>query len=105
MDYLKNKFYKNYNQISRYNAAPCFYHILDNKYLTGFSKRLKDTTPYVIHTVRRSDTFDSLALYYYNNPTYFWIICDFNRINDPFYELEEGQRIKIPSFSMLEFED
>ena len=62
MDYLKNKFYKNYNQISRYNTAPCFYHILDNKYLTGFSKRLKDTTPYIIHVVKRSDTFDSLAL-------------------------------------------
>lgn len=105
MDYLKNKFYKNYNQISRYNTAPCYYHILDNKYLVGFSKRLKDTTPYVIHVVKREDTFDSLALYYYNNPTYFWVICDFNRINDPFYELEEGQRIKIPSFSMLEFEE
>ena len=105
MDVLKNKTYKTFSKISRYNTTPCYYHILDDKYLCGFSKRLKTDTPYVIHTVQKNDTFDSIALYYYNNPTYFWVICDFNRINDPFIELQEGQKIKIPSFSALQFEE
>jgi hypothetical protein len=105
MDVLKNKTYKTFSKISRYNTTPCYYHTLDDKYLCGFSKRLKTDTPYVIHTVQKNDTFDSLALYYYNNPTYFWIICDFNRVNDPFIELQEGQKLKIPSFSALQFEE
>jgi hypothetical protein len=105
VDVLKNKSYKNNTKISRYNSSPYYYHILDDKYLVGFSNRLKTNTPYIIHNVKRADTFDSLALYYYNNPTYFWIICDFNRINDPFIELKEGDKIKIPSFSTLEFEE
>ncbi len=105
MDVLTNKSYKNFNKISRYGNFPYYYHTIDNKYVYGFSGRLKTTTPYIIHTVKRADSFDSLALYYYNNPTYFWIICDFNRINDPFIELEEGQKLKIPSFSTLEFEE
>ena len=104
MDYLKNKFYKNYNQISRYNTAPCYYHILDNKYLTGFSKRLKDTTPYVIHIVKKADTFDSLALYYYNNPTYWWVIAYFNDIQDAFILLKDHFNIiQIPNISGIAF--
>ena len=105
MDVLINKSYKIFDKVSRYSNSPYYYHLLDNKYIYGFSKRLKTDTPYIIHTVQRSDTFDSLALYYYNNPTYFWIICDFNRINDPFIDLKEGSKIKIPSFSTIEFED
>lgn len=105
MDVLKNKSYKRYGKLSRYSTAPYFYHLIDDKYVYGFSKRLKTTTPFVIHTVKEPETFDSLALYYYNNPTYFWVICDFNRINDPFIELKDGQKLKIPSFSAIEFED
>ena len=105
MDILKNKSYKSFTKLSRYNTTPYYYHTIDDKYICGFSKRLKDTTPYILHTIQNSDTFDSLALYYYNNPTYFWVICDFNRINDPFEKLTEGEKIKIPSFSAIQFED
>lgn len=105
MSVLVDKSYKTFSKLSRYSTTPYYYHTLDNKYIVGFSKRLKTTTPYVVHTVQNTDTFDSLALYYYNNPTYFWVICDFNRINDPFKKLVEGEKIKIPSFSSLQFED
>ena len=101
---ITNKSYKFYNKLSRYRTIPYYYNVDDNKYFYGTAKNLKDTTPYKIHIVIKGDTLDSLALYYYNNPTLFWIIADFNRIRDPFITLKEGQRIKIPSLSDIEFE-
>ena len=67
-----DKTYKQYNHLSRYNNFPYFYDTLDNKYIYGTTAYLKTDTPYVIHTVKQNDSLDSLALYYYNNPTYFW---------------------------------
>lgn len=99
-----DKTYKTYTKLSRYNNFPYFYNILDNKYIYGTTAYLKDTTPYTIHTVQQNDTLDTLALFYYNNPTYFWIIADFNRILDPYESLKIGSQIKIPSFSNIEFE-
>ena len=98
-----DKTYKQYNHLSRYNNFPYFYDTLDNKYIYGTTAYLKTDTPYVIHTVKQNDSLDSLALYYYNNPTYFWIIADFNRIRDPYIKLKIGENIKIPSFSTIEF--
>jgi nucleoid-associated protein YgaU len=57
----------------------------------------------VSHKVKDGDTLDSLALYYYNNPTYYWVIADFNRIQDPYLELEVGRILKIPTFSNIAF--
>ena len=99
-----DKAYKAYDKLSRYNNFPYYYNVLDNKYIYGITAYLKDTTPYTIHIVKQDDTLDSLALEYYNNPTYFWIIADFNRINDPYITLKVGTRIKIPAFSNIEFE-
>lgn len=103
MGVLKNKSFKSYDRLSRYVALPYYYHSKDNKYTYGTTRHLKTDTYYVLHMVQRGDTFDSLALEYYNNPTYYWIIMDFNRIQDPFTELEEGVYIKIPSISKLEW--
>ena len=65
---------------------------------------IKNTTVYTSYEVQRGDTFDSIALEFYNNPTLYWIICSFNRIQDPFTELVEGQVLKIPSISNIEFD-
>ena len=104
MDVLRDKSYKQYIKLSRYNNFPYFYHELDDKYIYGTTRNLLNTTPYVIHTVARNDSFDSIALKYYNNPTYFWVICDFNRIQDPYEVLEEGRQLKIPVFSSISFD-
>ena len=104
IDKVKNKSYKQYDKLSRYSAFPYYYHIADNKYIYGKTAYLKDTTVYSLYTVKRNDTLDSIALYYYNNPTLFWIICSFNHIRDPFIELTEGQQLKIPSISNIEFD-
>ena len=103
MDILKDRSYRTYEKISRYNNFPYYYNTVDEKYMYGTTSYLKDNIAYTIHTAVEGDSWDSLALYYYNNPTLFWIICDFNRVQDPFTKIEIGQKIKIPSFSDLDF--
>ena len=105
MNVLTNKRYKNYNYISRYSISPIYYHTLDDKYITGRDKWLKDSTLYSEYIVKPQDTYDKLALMFYNNPTYYWIICSFNHIADPFEEPSPGTVLKIPSFSNIEFNE
>ena len=102
---LINKQYRTYNKLSRYATVPFYYDKLNNKYVYGTSTYLNDTTAYSIYEVKRGDTLDKLALYFYNNPTYFWIICSFNRIQDPYEELKIGEKLKIPTMSVIEFNE
>lgn len=104
MEVLKNKSYKDYAKLSRYSPFPYYYHTVDDKYIYGKTAYLKDTTVYTLYIVKKGDTFDSLALEFYNNPTLYWIICSFNRVQDPYEELEEGRQLKIPSISNIEFD-
>lgn len=104
MDVLTNKSFKQYNHTSRYTPFPYYYHKVDGKYVYGKCAYLKDDTVYQSYIVEKNDTFDSLALEFYNNPTLYWVICSFNHIQDPFQELKEGQILKIPSISNIEFD-
>lgn len=103
MDILTDKKHKTYNRLSRYTIFPTYYNRLDDKYMYGTTSHLKTSTPYVVHIVKQNDTFDLLALNYYGNPTYFWIICDFNRIQDPFKKPKIGSKVKIPVMSSIDF--
>lgn len=104
MDIIGNKQYREYDRVSRYAVFPFYQHKIDNKYFYGLTSHLSvEDTRYVSHKVKAGDTLDTLALYYYNNPTYFWVIADFNRIRDPYSELEEGTILKIPTFSNITF--
>lgn len=104
MNVLTNKAYKDSTVMSRYTSFPYYYHSKDNKYVSGVTAYLKDTTVYTLYEVKRGDTLDSLALDFYNNPTLYWVICSFNRIQDPFSKLTVGQKLKIPSLSNIEFD-
>ena len=104
MDVLTNKSYKEYTYTSRYSPFPYYYHTTDNKYVYGVTSYLDDSTPYRIHIVKQGETIDGLALYYYNNPTLFWIICSFNHIRNPYKTLFVGQQLKIPSISTIKFD-
>lgn len=104
MDVLTNKSYKQYAKLSRYSPFPHYYHTLDGKYVTGTDAYLKDDTAYTTYIVKKNDTVDSLALHFYNNPALYWVICSFNRIQDPYIKLVEGQTLKIPSISSIEFD-
>lgn len=103
MDVLINKAYKEYGRVSRYNNFPYYYNVEDKKYVYGTTSYLDDSTPYILHQIEKGDTLDSLALYYYGNPTFFWVIADFNRITDAYESIEDRKDIKIPSFTGLTF--
>jgi nucleoid-associated protein YgaU len=102
-DVLKNKYFKQYDRLSRYQSFPYFYNEVDNKYIYGITSQLDDSTIYSSYIVQKGDTWDSLALKFYNNPTRYWVILDFNRIQDPYVEPQEGQKIKIPNLSSIVF--
>lgn len=105
MEALTKKTYKDYERASRYSVFPYYYNRLDDKYIYGITAHLKDSeTTFVNHKVTPGDTLDTLALYYYNNPTYYWVIADFNRIQDPYKDLNEGTILKIPTFSNIQYD-
>lgn len=103
MNILSNETYTQHNNLSRYTLVPIFYNSVDRRYQPGFPMRLDKNTPFVKHEVKAGDTLDSLALYYYGNPTYYWIIADFNDFLDPFIPLIVGKIINIPAFQSLTF--
>jgi hypothetical protein len=101
---ISEKSFKDYSYTSRYSPFPYYYNKEDNKYFYGLTAYLDDNTPYIIHTVEEGDNLDNIALQYYNNPTYYWIICSFNHITNPFKSLSKGQTLKIPSMSSLMYD-
>lgn len=106
MDSLKNKKYNQYDYISRYAGTPVYYHIDDEKEITGLSKNMLKNVTWAVHKVVSTDTLDKLALTYYNNPTYWWVIAYFNDIQDAFINLKEHfDTLKIPSINGISFGD
>ena len=104
MNILKNKSYRTYDYTSRYSTYPYYYNTLDKKYIYGITGQLSDETEYTLHYVTHKDTLDSLALYYYGRPDLYWIIADFNRIQDPYINLfEKYNYIYIPSLSGVKY--
>ena len=100
MNVLKDKSSRTYFYTSRYATLPYYYNTLDKKYVYGISKNLNTNTDYVLHNLVDSDSLDSLALKYYGRPDLFWVIADFNNLNDPYIRLvDKMSSIKIPALS------
>lgn len=70
MERLKNKSYAQYDYTSRYTGVPYYYDVDDGKEIYGLSSNMLKDLPWVAHEVKQGDTWDSLALNYYNNPTF-----------------------------------
>lgn len=104
MDVLKNKETKSREYLSRYSSFPFYYNSLDNKYVYGLTKHIRSDIPYVLINVTFDTTLDQLAYKYYGRPDLYWVIADFNRIQDPFANLFDNfEKIKIPSISSIEY--
>ena len=104
-DILKDRQLRDYNSLSRYASVPFYYNEKDNKYIYGLCRQLSTQTDYSLHQVKSYDTLETLALYYYGRPDYYWIIADFNRITDSFIKLSDRfTEIKIPSISYIYYE-
>lgn len=106
MDILKDKKYKDFDYTSRYSGVPFYYNVKDEKYIYGLTSNMKKDISYVLHEIKDTDTLDYLALKYYNNPTFYWIIAYFNDIQDCFIKLSDHfKTIKIPSITSVQFGD
>lgn len=106
MEKLSNKRYATFDYISRYTGVPYYYDNVKKKDVCGIGQQVRLDTAYVSHKVSASDTLDYLALKYYNNPTYWWIIAYFNRITDPFISLPDHfATLKIPNMASVVFSD
>ena len=103
MDLLKDRQSRNYSYPSRYSYFNFYYHTIDDKYIYGKTKQLNKNCPYVAHKIILTDTLDGLADYYYGRPDLYWIIADFNDIQDPFINLSAlpFDALKIPSLSNI----
>lgn len=106
MDILKNKAAESKDYISRYSNFPFYYHSLDNKYIQGLSRHLKTDISYVVIDVKQDTTLNFLANKYYGRPDYWWVIADFNRIQDPFLPLyPKFSKIKVPGIASIEYHE
>lgn len=104
MDILKEKNYKSYDYVCRYTSVPYYFHTEDKKYIYGIGTQINKDVVYVAHKVKDTDTLDYLALKYYNNPTYYWVIASFNDILDCYEKLSDRHKIiKIPNISSISF--
>ncbi len=108
MNVLTNRAIKSSKYYSRYNGLSYYYNNLDDKYQLETRHWLKefiDTSKIQTYIVKEKDTYDTIALEFYNNPTYYWVICDYNRIIDPFTSPKVGTVLYLPSLNAgLEFE-
>lgn len=106
MDVLTKKNYKKYDYLSRYSNVPFYYHTLDDKYVYGIGSNMKKDCSYIEHKITETDNLDYLALKYYNNPTYWWVIAYFNDIPDVYITLiDEYKTLKIPNILSVSFGD
>lgn len=104
MDVLKDAQKKTYNYVSRYSPFNIYYNTEDDKYVYGITNQLRDTVTYVAHKITQKDTLDSLAEYYYGRPDLFWVIADFNKIQDPFIQLWGNyQVINVPDITNIAY--
>lgn len=104
MDVLTDKQVRDYDYTSRYAPFPFYYHTEDNKYVYGLTNQLLDDTEFVLHNITDTDTLDRLAYKYYGRPDLFWVIADYNRIQDSYIRLfPKYNTIKIPSLSGIRY--
>ena len=104
MNTLIKKQYTTYDYASRYSGVPYYYDKRHDRMCAGIYRAIDKTTSYGSHTVAASDSLDSISLKYYNNPTYWWAIAQFNDILDPFIELSKKYKtLKVPNISSITF--
>lgn len=104
MDTLKNKNFEKFDYLCRYVNTPYYYDTLKDREVFGIGTNLKTNSEFVTHEVKSSDTLHSLALKYYNNPTFWWVIAYFNNIQDALKPIgKKYKTLRIPSISSVEF--
>jgi len=56
---------------------------------------------WVYHPVRKFENWNKISSIYYNSEEYYWLILLFNRIVNPFVDLQNFNIVRIPNYSFL----
>lgn len=104
MNILTSKQQKEYDYLSRYASFYIYYNTLDDKYIYGTTAQISQDVSYMVYKAQAGDSWDSIALQYYNNPTFYWVLCDFNKVQDPYSSIKPNQEIKIPTLTNISYE-
>ena len=105
MEALKNKSYRTYDYVSRYTSFPYYYNVNDDKYMYGTTSQIDKDISYNTYQVEVGDTYDSIALSVYNSPLFYWVICDFNDIQNPFEDPQVGTVLRIPTLTAIRYKE
>ncbi|MDF2615503.1 MAG: hypothetical protein K0Q47_158 [Sedimentibacter sp.] len=86
---------------SRYEGATVYSH--EDKYYIGsrIILQYKEYPDNIIHTVSESERLDTIAYKYWKNSEWWYIICDWNDIFNPFEPLVAGTILSLPSFNRI----
>lgn len=103
MEVLRNKRYETYDYTCRYTSVPYYYHTVDERDFYGLGTNMKKNFSWVAHEIKPGDSLDYLALKYYANPSYWWVIAYANDLQDPFVKLNKYKFLKIPQISGIQF--
>ena len=99
------KYYKDYGYISRHSNVPYYYNTEDSKYVMGLTSHIDKNVTYVTYKVKQGDSYDSISLKYYNSPLYYWVILDYNEIQDPLEKPATGTLLKIPTLNAITYKE
>lgn len=99
----KTRYYKQYNYISRYEQFAYYYDDLNNRYYYGLVSNLSNDLPYASYVVQAGDSYDSIAYDKYGSPLFYWIICNFNNIEDSLEDPIPGTILNLPNMNSLRF--
>ena len=85
---------------SRYASTPV---VSDGIRTRNMFRKPLDTTPHsgdTFYTVTAHDRIDLIAWHKYNDPTFWWVIADYNNLMFPL-AIESGQKLRLPSYEHL----
>jgi len=74
--------------------------LVDYNPLTGSMPRDFYLLPSLDYALSATDRLDNLAYKFYDDPDYWWLIAEYNRILDPF-DISSYDKLKIPYKSYL----
>lgn len=104
MNILNDKIYTEYNYLCRYTSVPHYFNTVDGRRENGIGSNMKKQTDCFLYKVQKDDTLDRIALEYYNNPSFWWILAYYNNIQDPFIPLQDQcSQLLIPAITGVEF--
>lgn len=104
MESLTHKTYKQYEYFSRYTNVPAYINTVDEREIFGIGSNVFQNVQVTLYDVQEGDTLDYLALKYYGNPTFWWVLAYYNNIQDPFIDLYTVYKsLKLPVITGIKF--